>query len=188
MTTLTENTKQLIIIDGNVDDWQTLANNLSTEATILILDPLQDGLTQIADAITAYTNLDAIQIFSHGSAGSLQLGSATLNSENLDQYTQQLTTIGNALSENGDILLYGCNVAQGEVGGQFINNLAKITSADVEASDDLTGNSFAKADWSLEKNTGNIEVATLIQGLDSSHKCNSRVHAALRSTCAKNTA
>ena len=24
--------------------------------------------------------------------------------------------------------------------------------------------------------------------LDSSHKCNSRVHAALRSTCAKNTA
>ena len=38
----------------------------------------------------------------------------TLNAGNLVDYGDALATIGNALTETGDILLYGCNVAQGE--------------------------------------------------------------------------
>ena len=143
MTTLTSarhNTKQLFIIDKNVDGWRDFVNNAGIGVSVLILDPSQNGLTQIADAITAYSNLDAIHILSHGNVASLQLGSATLNSDNLNHYTEQLTTIGNALNENGDLLLYGCDVAQGETGKQFIQALAQITGADVAASDDLTNN------------------------------------------------
>ena len=39
-----------------------------------------------------------------------------------------------------EILLYGCNVAQGDKGNNFISKLSEITGADVAASDDLTGN------------------------------------------------
>ena len=153
----TQHTKQLLVIDQNVDGWRDFVNNAGIGVSVLLLDPLQNGLTQIANAITAYTNLDAIHILSHGSVASLQLGSATLNSENLNQYSEQLTIIGNALNENGDLLLYGCDVAQGETGNQFIRALAQITGADVAASDDLTGNTFAGADWVLEASTGIIE-------------------------------
>jgi hypothetical protein len=151
LTSARQHSKQLLVIDQHIDGWRDLINNAGLDVSILILDPLQNGLTQIADAITAYSNLDAIHILSHGSVASLQLGSATLNSDNLNQYTEQLTTIGNALNENGDLLLYGCNVAQGETGKQFIQALAQITGADVAASDDLTGNATLGGDWVLEK-------------------------------------
>ena len=157
LTPATQHTRQLLVIDQNVDGWRDLVNNAGIGVSVLLLDPSQNGLTQIANAITAYSNLDAIHILSHGSVASLQLGSVTLNSENLNQYTQQLTTIGNALNENGDLLLYGCNVAQGETGKQFIQALAQITGADVAASDDLTGNTALGGDWVLEASTGTIE-------------------------------
>ena len=157
LTPATQHTRQLLVIDQNVDGWQDLINNAGIGVSVLILDPLQNGLTQIADAITAYSNLDAIHILSHGNVASLQLGSTTLNSDNLNQYTEQLTTIGNALNETGDLLLYGCNVAQGETGQQFIQALAQITGADVAASDDLTGNVALGGDWVLEASTGAIE-------------------------------
>jgi hypothetical protein len=160
MTALTparQNTTQLFVIDKNIDSWRDLVNNAGIGVSVLLLDPFQDGLTQIADAITAYTNLDAIHILSHGSVASLQLGSATLNSENLNHYTEQLTTIGNALSENGDLLLYGCNVAQGDTGQAFIEQLATATGADVAASDDLTGGTGTGGDGQLEYETGTVE-------------------------------
>lgn len=151
------NTKQLFIIDKNVDGWRDLVNNAGIGVSVLLLAPSQNGLTQITNAITAYSNLDAIHILSHGNVASLQLGSATLNSSNLNLYTKQLTAIGNALSENGDLLLYGCDVAQGETGQQFIQALAQITGADVAASNDLTGNAALGGDSVLEVSTGSIE-------------------------------
>ncbi|MDD1605774.1 MAG: DUF4347 domain-containing protein, partial [Methylococcaceae bacterium] len=162
LTPATQHTKQLFVIDKNVDGWRDLLNNAGLGVSVLILDPSQDGLTQIANAITAYANLDAIHILSHGSVASLQLGSATLNSENLNHYTEQLTTIGNALSENGDLLLYGCNVAQGDIGQQFIEQLSILTGADVAASTNLTGDANQGGDWVLESQTGSIEATSII--------------------------
>ena len=37
---------------------------------------------------------------------------------NLEKYDSQLRTIGKSLEKGGDILFYGCDVAQGEVGDQ----------------------------------------------------------------------
>ena len=59
-------------------------------------------------------DLAAVQIMSHGSAGSLTLGSATLGQGQLDSYKDQLRAWGDAMAEHGDILLYGCNVAAGK--------------------------------------------------------------------------
>ena len=134
MSTLTANSKQLIIIDSRVTDWQSLVGNVSPDIAIIVLDPTLDGVNQIAASIVAYSSLDAIHILSHGSAGSLSLGSSTLDNSNIDVYASQLGHIGNALSAGGDILLYGCNVAQGDTGVEFVNQLASLTNADIAAS------------------------------------------------------
>ncbi|MGZ4956303.1 MAG: DUF4347 domain-containing protein [Methylobacter sp.] len=89
------------------------------------------------------------------------LGSSTVNSNNLDQYTNQLATLGNALSDDGDILLYGSNVAADQTGLQFINRIADLANADVAASNDITGSTWSNGNWVLEQTVGQIETGTL---------------------------
>ena len=55
--------------------------------------------------------------------------------------------IGEHVAEDGDILLYGCNVAQSENGKAFANQLASLTGADIAASIDSTGGNYG---WELE--------------------------------------
>ncbi|MBD0314820.1 MAG: DUF4347 domain-containing protein, partial [Microcoleus sp. T3-bin5] len=97
--------------------------------------------------------VDQVHIFSHGSSGSLQLGSATLNSDNLPQYENLLQGWRNALSEKADIMLYGCDVAAGS-GSDFVDCLGELTGADIAASSDRTGRG---GNWNLEFATGDIE-------------------------------
>ena len=52
------------------------------------------------------------------------LGSTQLDTASLPLYATALQSTGQSLSKDGDILLYGCNVAQGEVGLQFLQSLA----------------------------------------------------------------
>jgi hypothetical protein len=168
--------RQLIIIDSQVNDWQSLANTVSTDSLLLILNSSSDGLTQMSDYLAdlsasagseGFAPLQSIHIISHGSSGSLLLGSSTLTANNLSIYSSQLASIGHSLTETGDILLYGCDVAQGEMGTQFIQSLAHYTGADVAASDDLTGDAVQGGDWLLENTTGQIEAAIIAQ--DYSH-------------------
>ena len=54
-------------------------------------------------------------------------------------------------------MLYGCDVAQGDVGQQFIEQLGVLTGADIAASTDLTGAANKGGNWVLEAATGIIE-------------------------------
>ncbi|MFZ4526239.1 MAG: DUF4347 domain-containing protein [Chlorobium sp.] len=65
--------------------------------------------------------------------------------------------MGSSLSPSGDILLYGCNVAAGAEGLAFVDALARLTHADVAASDDVTGAAALGGDWVLEVESGVVE-------------------------------
>ncbi|HAO12691.1 MAG TPA: hypothetical protein DCQ51_16350, partial [Planktothrix sp. UBA8407] len=77
----------------------------------------------------------------------------------LNQYAKQFQQWQTGLSENADILLYGCNLASGSLGQSFVTNLSQLTQADIAASNDLTGNTALGGNWALEVQTGNIETA-----------------------------
>ncbi|MDP2903755.1 MAG: DUF4347 domain-containing protein, partial [Methylovulum sp.] len=67
---------------------------------------------QIAGVLSAYRNLSAIHVLSHGAEANVPLGGAVLNPDTLSRYSRALAEIGQALNANGDLLLYGCNVTQ----------------------------------------------------------------------------
>ncbi len=117
------------------------------------------GIEQITNALANQKDIVSVQILSHGSEGSLKLGTDVLNGNNIENFNTQLKQWGNALTENGDILLYGCDVAAGETGKNFVKRLSELTGADVAASNDLTGNQAQGGDWDLEIATGQIESA-----------------------------
>jgi hypothetical protein len=131
--------KNIIFIDSRVADYQTIVAALPIETDWYLLNQNSDGVSQMQSILANYSGLDSIQIFSHGSVGAIQIGSGELSNQNIADYQSQLVAIGSSLAETGDILLYGCNVAQRDEGQKFINALATKTGADVAASTDLTG-------------------------------------------------
>ncbi|WRH67327.1 MAG: DUF4347 domain-containing protein [Planktothrix sp. GU0601_MAG3] len=151
-------TKQIIFVDSSVQDYQSLIHN-ADDAQIVILNENLSGIEQITNALANQKDISAVQILSHGSEGSLKLGTDVLNGTDIENFNTQLQQWGNALTENGDILLYGCDVAAGETGKNFVKRLSEITEADVAASNDLTGNQALGGDWDLEIATGKIEAA-----------------------------
>ena len=149
--------KSLVFIDSGLEDYQTLAGGVLPGAEIIILDKNGNGVEQITAKLqtiaAAGGTVDQVHIFSHGSSGSLQLGSATLNSDNLLEYESQLQGWRNALSDQADIVAYGCFVGAGP-GSDFLDRLGDLTGADIAASTDLTGHG---GNWNLEFAKGHIE-------------------------------
>src|SRR3990172_470031 len=152
---------QIAFVDTRLSDWQMLVAGLDPSVEVILLDAERDGVLQIAEALEGRSGVDAIHVLSHGAGGTLFLGSSVLTADNLDDHSSSLATIGQALRETGDLLLYGCNVAEAEAGQSFIEALAQYTQADVAASTDLTGSTSLGGDWVLEANAGAIETVVL---------------------------
>ncbi len=140
------------------DDAQT---GSASQVQVFVLDSNRDGLTQITEVLAQYENVAAVNVLSHGAAGYLRLGNASINNASLNSYQNQLRQWGEALSENADVLLYGCDVADGQAGVEFITRISELTGADVAASDDNSGGAASGGDWDLEQATGAIEAASL---------------------------
>ena len=153
-------TKRIIFFDSNVKEYLSLVANLPEGSEVFILNSEENGLDQILAALYGKTDFEAIDIFSHGSVGQISLGSTLLNSGTVSDYSDQLADIGSYLTATGEILLYGCDVAQDESGIAFINMLAELTGADVAASTDLTGTTSLGGNWILEAQTGHINAAS----------------------------
>jgi hypothetical protein len=157
MDTVTQSLQIAFVLD-NVADYQTLVAGIPAGTPVYVLDSSGDVLAQMAAITAEYSNLDAIHLLSHGSDGALDLGALNLDSTNINDYADTLSQIGSSLSENGDILLYGCNVARDQNGVNFIGKLAQTTGADIAASDDLTGNRALGGDWMLENTVGDTPI------------------------------
>ncbi|MCK9622770.1 MAG: DUF4347 domain-containing protein, partial [Methylobacter sp.] len=162
---------EILFIENNVADYQTLIDGAKSGTEVHVLDAGQDGLAQMAQILDGRSGIDAIHIVSHGSEGALLLGSVTLTAQNLDEHATELTAIGNALSQNADILLYGCDVGEGSDGAAFVSALAQASQADVAASNDTTGAAALGGDWSLETSSGYVDANIFFSaaGIESYH-------------------
>ena len=155
------NPSNLYVIDSGVNDFQALIDNLPDGSEWILLDPARDGVLQLQEILLNYQGLDSLHILSHGAPGALHLGTTALTNENLARYASALHAIGAALSPDGDLLLYGCNVAEGRIGATFVAQLAQATGADVAASTNPTGAMALGGDAVLERHSGTVESIAL---------------------------
>ncbi|MBB6564342.1 hypothetical protein HNP48_007069, partial [Acidovorax soli] len=161
MTTLqTDGTaaREIIFVDSRVQDAATLLKGFPPGAEVVVLKAGEDGLAQMAAALGERGDVDAVHVLAHGSEGQLWLGTTFLDAGNLAGHGDALAAIGRGITADGDLLVYACNLAQGEAGAQFVSTLAELTGADVAASDDRTG---AGGDWDLEVTTGQVMATTV---------------------------
>jgi hypothetical protein len=153
----------LVFIDPTVSDYQHLAANVLEGTEIFTLDPLRDGVEQISEILTEYGDISSLHIVSHGSPGNLHLGTAELNFKTIENYGTALQKWGNALTDTADILIYGCDVAAGDNGRTFVQQLSTLSDADIAASSDRTGSAALGGNWDLELTTGAIETGLVFK-------------------------
>ncbi len=151
----------ITFVDASLPDYKGLTGGRPGESEVIVLDPARDEFQQITEALAGRSGIMAIEIFSHGSSGALLLGSTRVDDLWLKGHAEQLTAWSQALSADADLLLYGCNVAEGVTGLEFVQDLAELTGADVAASTDLTGSSELWGNWTLEMRSGPIEAVAI---------------------------
>ncbi|MEX0270185.1 DUF4347 domain-containing protein [Leptolyngbyaceae cyanobacterium UHCC 1019] len=156
------NVSRIAFVDTGLSDYQTLVDGLAPNTAVYLLNPAGDELSQISQVLAGYSNLASVSVFSHGSNGALQLGNTSLNSANLIDYAGILQSWSRFLTEDADLLFYGCDLAADATGQNFVSQIAALTGADVAASSDLTGSSALGGDWELEFATGSIETSEFL--------------------------
>ncbi|TVQ42496.1 MAG: DUF4347 domain-containing protein [Gloeocapsa sp. DLM2.Bin57] len=139
-------TKSLLLIDAQIPHYQTLLGEIPRDIEIFVIT---EGINPIA--YLAKKKIKTLHLVSHGSPGYLYLGNLKLNIHNLHQYATQLQQW-----RIEEIIIYGCKVAATQVGKAFINQLHKLTGANIAASTTLTGNSAQGGNWNLEVTRGDV--------------------------------
>lgn len=164
----------IVFIDSAVEECDHLISGVLAGTEICTLTPRRCGVEQITEFLAQRAGtsnppfVETIHIVSHGSPGCLYLGNTQLNPHNLNVYADSLQqwgqhlNMGHLMTGNHSpfsILLYGCNVAAGELGKAFVLRLSQLTGADIAASINPTGSAAKGGDWELQFFTAKMKVA-----------------------------
>ena len=151
---------ELVILNSSTADLDNVLAQLGDSRDILIIDNAGDAFEQISGYLDSHDSYDAVHILTHGNDKGFYLGHQKVVA------ADQMSVFNGHLTENGDFMIYGCNLAASEQGQALVHDIADLTGADVAASSDITGAAAVGGNWTLEYNSGTIETASI--SLDSS--------------------
>ena len=153
--------REVVFVDAATPDADRLIADIQAQSgrtiDVVRIGVDEDGLARIGAELAARQDVSAVHIISHGSDGMVRLGTTTLDSGTLQARGSELAAWSASLTQDADVLIYGCDVAQDSAGQAFLKQLATLTGADVAASTNLTGSAVLGGDWNLEYSTGTIE-------------------------------
>lgn len=156
--------REILFVDAGVDNYEALIRDLGAGVEVHVLQE-GDWATQIQAVLGSRDgDVTAIHLVSHGGAGQFTLGGDTVNLASLDSYSRVWSAMQQALTPDGDLLVYGCDIAAGDAGAAFVQALADRTGADVAASADLSGVAALGGDWDLEVAVGDVDAQSLYAG------------------------
>jgi CSLREA domain-containing protein len=160
---------ELVVLDAKVADAFALIADITTQKQngrtieVLHVGNEEDGVKAVSDRLAELAkqgySVSAIHIISHGSDGEFELGNQRVDDALLRRSAPSLSAWADVLTEQADILVYGCNFADSEKGTSFAKNLAAITGADIAGNSDDTGDLALGGDWLLDFSTGAIDAS-----------------------------
>ncbi len=148
--------KAIVFVDSSIEDTDAVIDAVTAGHDVVLIDQNSSGIEQVSRVLANRRECASIHFITHGSSGQIQLGNELIDAEMLKNRSGVFRQWGKSLTQTGDILLYGCEVGQGQRGVNFIDALAKLTGADVTASSNVTG-SLPMFDWVLERSVGTID-------------------------------
>ncbi len=153
MTARLEGPLSVVLIDASLADAHWLAQGVDADAHTVFFDSASGSdaiLGELSQIVSdSGRAVDSVSILSHGSAGSFSFASGHVDAASLEGDGGLFwARIAQVLTEEADIGIFACNVAQDAgLGASLVDQLSALSGADVFVSDDLTG---AGGDWVLE--------------------------------------
>ena len=162
----------VLFIDSSVDHLHHLIKGMTLNIPVHILSDDRDGVEQIYETLKTYRNharITTVYVVAHGSPGCLYIGNHELSLNTLKAHTPQLSELFQPSQVKSDsaylypqIHLYGCSVAAGDAGEEFVQKLANITGADIAASKHPLGHTALGGAWQWDTTTGGLEKPPII--------------------------
>ena len=152
---------EIVFIDRGVDDYDVLVRGVRPGVEVHLLEA--DALAQMTAVLVGRTDLKAVHVVSHGAPGCLYLGEGELSLGTLAQHKAALRSwfAGYGEGEKPALLLYGCNVAAGDAGEEFLSQLATLTGVIAQASSVKVGAPKAGGVWQLDYGQSSIHAVDL---------------------------
>ena len=158
--------REIAFLDPGVADLTTLLGHLRPAVEAILLDPARPAAHQIAAALAEERDLAAIHIIAHGAPGRVNFTAGDWSAATLEEETEDLATIGQALGAGRNVNLWSCRTAAGPAGAAFIAGLARASGADLAAATGLVGATALGGGWELTTTTQPPLTAAGMTGYD----------------------
>ena len=139
--------RPIVFINANFSNCDTLIQQVIPEVRVIVISPQADGIREISQILNSSCCRE-MYIICQGSPGCLYIGNAELSLNTLIRYSFPLeswfqdTNGDDASIDSPRLSLYGCDVAAGDVGEEFITKLSSISGATIAASARVPKNSI----------------------------------------------
>lgn len=149
----------LIAIDAGVEHRDALAAGAIAGTRLLMLHSEQDAIAQITQMLMRHP-AKSLHIVTHGSPGCLHFSSGDVTFKNLHFYAKEIeswfsyrsASLGSKVKVKDPesfLSLYACNLAMGDAGSEFLENLHHLVGVSVHASRTKVGSMVQGASWQL---------------------------------------
>lgn len=163
-TATTMGAEDVLYIDSGVEGAAELAAHVRTGVEVVRLKAGEDAVVQMQRDLTRRHGLRAVRLVSHAGPGVLYLGGRYFDDREVKRHSEAFRAVGRALRPGGEVLLYGCELADGTAGREMVRNIAVLTGASVAASTNKTGSAALGGDWCLEHSVGTTSAGPLLVG------------------------
>ncbi|NJK36469.1 MAG: DUF4347 domain-containing protein [Oscillatoriales cyanobacterium RM2_1_1] len=100
----------VVFVDARVKSYRTLIKSVKDWAQVIIIDPDQDGISQISIALEGYINchqpVNVLHILAYYSSGCFFLGNSDLSLSPVEPGNSYIQQWHQALAEDADIFFY----------------------------------------------------------------------------------
>ena len=155
-TSTATTTQQILFIDSQVQDLDQLIAGVQPNTAVYVLHPQENGIAQITTILQQHAAIETVYLVAHGKPGCLYLGNTIFNQETLPTVSELLKNWN-----IGQLLIYACNLANGETGETFLHSLHHYTKAKIAASSRPIGQTEFGQNWQLNQTTHPIEIKSV---------------------------
>jgi hypothetical protein len=154
-----EQKRALYVLDPQVRGWQSLMRLLKQDQKeVLLLNSEESGVGQVTRYLeTASHQVRSLVFLTEGKPGVWLLGNESIHRDTIHDYLVPMRGWKQQMTAEGELLLFGCRIAEGEAGVQWLSQLAAETGLNVAASSDFTGPARLGGDTDLEWSTAAVQ-------------------------------
>ena len=159
---LTSRYDRIAFIDTNVERADLLARHLRPGTKAVFLDARRSAFEQIDCALSQESELRAVDVISHARPGVLGFAGGEVGLEELGRWRSRLGRWRSALAAEAEWLFYGCQLAAGRVGRQFVEAFGQSLGVTVAAASHTVGAATGGGRWDLDVAIGDRRVGLAV--------------------------